>query len=136
MPRGEHPNSRANLKVPSSKEARKNGSKGGKASAETRAIYKSLTEDLKERCTPERVAKMNDRIIGMAEHGNLRAYELIRSSLGEDPAIEVKRSELELKRAEAERKNPASDTEPTVFELMVKELYEQRSDEEAEVVPD
>ena len=84
MPRGEHPNSRANLIVPSSIEARKNGAKGGKASAEARAVYKSLNEDLKERCTPERVAKMNERIISMAERGNLRAYEMIRDGLGEN----------------------------------------------------
>jgi hypothetical protein len=28
---------------------------------------------------------MNDRIITMAEHGNLRAYELVRDGLGENP---------------------------------------------------
>ena len=69
----------------SGKEAAKNGSKGGKASGEARAFYKTLTEDLKERCTPERLAKMNDRLITMAEHGNLRAYELVRDGLGENP---------------------------------------------------
>ena len=84
MPRGEHPNSRANLKKGrfSTETARKAAEK----SAETRAVNKSLNEDLKERCTPERIAKINERIITMAEHGNLRAYELIRDGLGEKPS--------------------------------------------------
>ena len=69
----------------SGKEAAKNGAKGGKASGEVRAVYKSLTEDLKERLTADRVAKANDRIITMMEHGNLRAYEIVRDMLGENP---------------------------------------------------
>lgn len=88
MPRGEHPNSRANLIVNSErtpKQRKKQAQKAGKASGEARAIYKTLAEDLKERCTPERLAKMNERIILMAERGNLRAYELVRDGLGENP---------------------------------------------------
>ena len=88
MPRGEHPNSRANLIVNSErtpKQRKEQAKKAGRASGEVRAVYKSLNEDLKERCTPERFAKMNDRIITMAEHGNLRAYELVRDGLGENP---------------------------------------------------
>ena len=96
MPRGEHPNSKANLNIiRSESEAREKGKKGGKASAEARAIYKGLNADLKERCTPERLAKMNERIMAMAEHGNLRAYELIRDGLGERPS-----DKLELKTAD------------------------------------
>ena len=106
------------------KQQRKIQSKGGKASVEAKTVYKSLTKDLKERCTPEQVAKMNDRLISMAEHGNLRAYEIIRSSLGEDPGLEIRRKELELKKLEAERKNPVSSQETTVLEQMVRELYE------------
>lgn len=85
MPRGDHPNSRANLKRLSSKEARKNGKKGGIASAETRAAYKSLNADLREQATPDRIAKINNRLLSMAERGNLKAYELIRDGLGEKP---------------------------------------------------
>ena len=85
MPRGDNPNSRKNLKVPSSKEARKNGKKGGKASGEARALKKTLNESLKELCTPEELDAMNRRIISMAKHGNLKAYELIRDGLGEKP---------------------------------------------------
>lgn len=85
MPRGDNPNSRANLRRLSSKEARKNGKKGGIVSGETRAAFKSLNADLREQATPERIAKINNRLLSMAEHGNLRAYELIRDGLGEKP---------------------------------------------------
>lgn len=85
MPRGEHPNSRANLKVLSPKEARKNGSKGGKASAETRAIWKTLTATLTEVCTDERRLNMVSRVVSMAERGNLHAFEIVRDMLGENP---------------------------------------------------
>jgi len=92
----------------SGKEAAKKGTEGGKASGEARAAFKSLKEDLKARCTPERVEKMNNTLLLMAERGNLRAYEIIQRSLGEDPEIEIKRAELKLKKAEAERKRQES----------------------------
>lgn len=85
MPRGDNPNSRANLRRLSPSEARKNGKKGGIASAETRAAFKSLNADLREQATPERIARINNRLLSMAEHGNLRAYELVRDGLGEKP---------------------------------------------------
>ena len=69
----------------SGKEAAKNGAKGGKASGEARAVFKSLNEDLKEQCTPEVVKRLNARLLAMALHGNLRAYELVRDGLGENP---------------------------------------------------
>ena len=87
MPRGEHPNSQRALKE-NRRKTQFSGERAVKAaekSAESRAIYKTLAEDLKERCTPERLAKMNERIILMAERGNLRAYELVRDGLGENP---------------------------------------------------
>ena len=89
MPRGENPNSRANLIVNSERtpeERHEQATKAGVASGEARAIYKSLNEDLKERCTPERIQKFNERLMDMAEHGNLKAYELLRDGLGEKPA--------------------------------------------------
>ena len=57
----------------------------GRNSVQAKTVYKSLTEDLKERLTADRVAKANERIISMMEHGNLRAYEIIRDMLGENP---------------------------------------------------
>lgn len=107
MPRGDNPNSRANLRRPSSKEARKNGKKGGIASGEARAVYRSLQEDLREQATPERIAKINNRLLSMAEHGNLKAYELVRDGLGEKPKDaayeEEQRLRTEKLRMETER---------------------------------
>lgn len=95
MPRGDNPNSRANL-IPQSKRTKKEqreiAKKGGKASGEARAFYKSLNEDLKERCTPERLAKINEKVLAMAERGNLKAYELVRDGLGEKPNDKVELS--------------------------------------------
>lgn len=111
MPRGEHPNSRANLVVNSErtpKQREKQARKAGKASGEARATYKSLKEDMKERCTAERVAKMNDRVLMMAEHGNLRAFEIVQRILGEDPDLEIKREDLKLRKAQAEQKTGTS----------------------------
>lgn len=88
MARGEHPNSRANLIVNSERtpsQRRKQAQKAGKASGEARAVFKSLNEDLREQCTPEVVARLNARLLAMALHGNLRAYELVRDGLGENP---------------------------------------------------
>ena len=85
MPRGEHPNSRANLRHLSTEEAREIGKKGAKASAEARAAYKSLNADLREQCTPEMLAKINKKLLGLAASGNLKAYELVRDGLGEKP---------------------------------------------------
>lgn len=88
MPRGVHPNSQANLN-------KAYGGKGGfdtesarrakQKSDEAKVVYKSLNQDLREKCTPERLDKINERILQMAEHGNLKAYELVRDGLGEKP---------------------------------------------------
>lgn len=92
MPRGDNPNSRKNLKVPSSKEARKNGKKGGIASAEARAATKSLSDTLKEALTDEKRQKISEVLIGRALAGNLKAFELIRDSIGEKPKAQVEMS--------------------------------------------
>ena len=88
MARGMHPNSQANLiqnTERTSEEIRANCVKAGKASGEARAVYKSLNADLRERCDEETLGAINDRLLQMAKHGNLRAYELIRDGLGEKP---------------------------------------------------
>ena len=84
MPRGDNPNSRKNLargKPFNADTARK----AGKKSVEAKTVYRSLQEDLREQATPERIAKINNRLLSMAEHGNLKAYELVRDGLGEKP---------------------------------------------------
>lgn len=96
MPRGEHPNSRANLKRPSSEEARKNGTKGGKASAKRRKAYASLTEALKDQCTPEVMQKLTAMLIEEVKKGNMRAYELLRDQLGEKPVERVEQTNIDI----------------------------------------
>ncbi len=60
--------------------------KAAKKKHENEIIMKSLCDDLRERCTEERIAKMNESIITRAEHGDLNAYKLIRDGLGESPS--------------------------------------------------
>ena len=94
MPRGSNPNSRKNLKRGGSPKpfTSENASEMQKKSTQSKRIYKSLTEDLKERLTPERIAKMNERLITMAEHGNIAAWEKIRDSIGEKPTNKMELS--------------------------------------------
>ena len=89
MPRGSNPNSRANLIVPSSKEARKNGKKGGIASGETRAAFKSLCDTVKEQCTNEDRQEIAKMLVRMAKHGNLGAVDRLLKMFGEDPALKI-----------------------------------------------
>lgn len=94
MARGNNPNSRKNLK--SGKNATSftadNAAEMQKKSTQSKRIYKLLTEDLKDRLTPERIAKMNERLITMAEHGNIAAWEKIRDSIGEKPTNKMELS--------------------------------------------
>lgn len=74
--------------VKAGKNTRFNGNtaaKAGRKSVQAKTVYKSLNADLREQATPERIAKINNRLLSMAEHGNLRAYELVRDGLGEKP---------------------------------------------------
>lgn len=92
MPRGENPNSRANLKPQSTrtkKEQREIAKKGGKASGEARRSYATLTQTLKEKCTPEVMEQLTDMLIKRAKQGNLKAYELLRDQVGEKPVDKI-----------------------------------------------
>ena len=60
--------------------------RAAKKKHENEAFFKSINADLRERCTPEIIASINERIIALAMRGNLKAYEMIRNGLGEDPA--------------------------------------------------
>lgn len=89
MARGQNPNSRKNLIVNSErtpKQRKAQAIKAGKASGEVREIKKSFRELLKEQLTEKDIRQINERLIAMAKHGNLKAYELIRDMLGEKPA--------------------------------------------------
>lgn len=92
MPRGDNPNSRANL-IPnqnlSSDKVRERGSKGGKKSAEVRRAKATLTEALKEKCTPEVLDQLTDMLVKRAKQGNLKAFELLRDQIGEKPSEKI-----------------------------------------------
>ena len=95
MARGQNPNSRKNLIVNSErtpKQRKAQAIKAGEASGEARAVTKSFREQLREQLTIEDIRIINERLISMAKHGNLRAYELIRDMLGEKPADKLELS--------------------------------------------
>ena len=92
MPRGSNPNSRKNLIANTERtpeQIRERNRKAGIESGKVRGAFKSLNEDLREQLTPELINQINQRIISLAKSGNLKAYELIRNGIGEDPTKKV-----------------------------------------------
>lgn len=90
-----------NLKVPSSKQARKNGSKGGKKSAEVKKQRKTLKEELllllSEGDVQERMslALINEAINGNSSGSVVRAFEAIQAAIGEKPRDELEIGNLD-----------------------------------------
>lgn len=91
MPRGTNPNSLKALE-----ENREKGQfsgetavKAAEASLETRTMKKTFRESLREELTPEKRQKISKKLITLAEHGNLKAFELIRDTIGEKPNDKV-----------------------------------------------
>ena len=84
MPRGDNPNSRANLRRPSSKEARKIGKKGGKASGESRRALGTFKDAYKRTMTDEDLKAIIERVRDMARRGNLNALDRLLKISGED----------------------------------------------------
>ena len=81
-------------------EARKNGEKGGRRSAQVRAERKTLREELlllldeklEDKKTGKKVGTrtaMSAAMIKQALNGNTKAYELIRDTIGEKPVENV-----------------------------------------------
>lgn len=90
-----------NLKVPTSKQARKNGSKGGKKSAEVKKQRKTLKEELllllSEGDVQERMslALINEAINGNSAGSVVRAFEAIQAAIGEKPRDELEIGNLD-----------------------------------------
>ena len=85
----------SNLKKLTSEEARINGSKGGKKSVEVRRQKKLLKELLeealeKETKTGNQAIDITNALIKKAKKGNVKAYEVIRDTLGQRPVESVK----------------------------------------------
>lgn len=102
MPRGDNPNSRANLK-PNTKanrtkeEQRELARKAGKASGEARRASASLTESLRNQLTPDLMDEITLTLIKRAKQGNLKAYELLRDQMGEKPSEKIVVAEVDAK---------------------------------------
>lgn len=85
----------SNLKKLTSEEARINGSKGGKKSVEVRRQKKLLKELLEEALEKETktgnvAVDITSALIKRAKDGNIKAYEVIRDTLGQKPVESVK----------------------------------------------
>ena len=110
MPKGSNPNSRANLRVLTSEEARKYGSKGGKKSAQVQAENKTFAEVLKrllaielENSKGEKVTTreaISTALIKKALTGDRAAYAEIRDTVGEKPVEQVETTIKEPRRFE------------------------------------
>ena len=99
MPKGSNPNSRANLKVLTPKQAREYGSKGGKKSAQVQAKARTFAETLKTlleiELTNSKGEKVTTReaittaLIKKALSGDRAAFAEIRDTVGERPIEQV-----------------------------------------------
>lgn len=85
---------RDNLKVPTSEQAREYGAKGGKKSGEVRRQNKSLRQALrfllqegyeKDGKTLDGFEIIATKVFEQALAGNVKAFEVIRDSIGEKP---------------------------------------------------
>lgn len=99
MPKGSNPNSRANLRVLTPKQAREYGSRGGKKSAQVQAKARTFAEELKalleieltngegKKITTRRA--ISTALIKKAMSGDKGAYAEIRDTVGERPIEQV-----------------------------------------------
>lgn len=78
-------NNSNNLRVPSSEEARRNGQKGGKASAKRRQALKLFKDALKDGLTPLEQENMLRSLKRKAQRGNLPSLEFLLKMIGEHP---------------------------------------------------
>lgn len=87
-----------NLRVPTSEQARVNGAKGGKASAEARAKKKQLKELLelalegKVEVDGKKVTRAEEMVLSLirkASTGDVQAFVAIRDTIGEKPTSKV-----------------------------------------------
>ena len=90
MPRGDNPNSRANLKpVRTKKEAREKGKKGGKASGESRRTLGTWKAAYNRTMSDEDLDAILNKVREMAKRGNLNALDRLVKLSGEDVSNEL-----------------------------------------------
>ena len=95
----------------SGEEAARFGSKGGKASGESRQINKTITQAVKGRVDPEKIAEV---LTKRGYSGSLKAIEMIIELLGEKPTskqeVSVRTIDKSLEEMEAYFNDKARDT--------------------------
>lgn len=97
MPRGESPNSKANLKVFDSETAREAGRKGAKKTNEIRRQRKTLREELLALLSAgDTQEKLSLALLEQAQNGNTKAFEVIRDTIGEKPVERVEQTNVEV----------------------------------------
>lgn len=106
MPRGDNPNSRANLKPQNKrtkKEQREIAIKGGKASGESRRQRKTLKEELLALLEDGNVqesialALVKEAVKGNNSGSVTKAFEVIRDTIGEKPVERIEQSNIDIK---------------------------------------
>ncbi len=75
----------ANLKPPTTEEARARGKAGGIASARKRQAIKAFKDALKDSITPKEQELMINALKRNASRGNLPAFEFVLKMIGEHP---------------------------------------------------
>ena len=95
MPRG-NPQNLIPANKRSKEEVRKNSSKGGKRSGESRRKRKQLREELLALLSTGNTQKnISLALIDQALNGNVKAFETIRDTIGEKPVEKVVMSEVD-----------------------------------------
>ena len=87
MPRGENPNSKANLKQDfTPAERSENGRKGAEKTNAKRRELKTLKEELKILLSlNETQEKISLALLQQALNGNVKAFEVVRDTIGQKP---------------------------------------------------
>lgn len=101
MPKGESPNSWANIAKANNsmtaEERRKNAQKAGKRSGVVRKEYKTFKECFQSEMTAQDREDLYRVLMSRAKAGNLKAFELLRDTLGEKPVDSVEVSQITFK---------------------------------------
>lgn len=136
----------SNLRVPTSEEARRNGRKGGKASAEARRKKANLRKNLEillscdidsKEWTPFLEAMgvdstlesaINAAMIKEALQGNVKAYTAIRDTIGQTTKsdLDIEEQEVRVSKIKSETKG----TDSTDAELKINIVKASKDDEE------
>ncbi len=100
MPRGDNPNSRANLRplekgLPkkAQREIQKKGSEAGNKEKQRLRTFKELDD---EYTTDAERKKMLTMLKKRAEQGNLKAFELYRDTMGMKPKEQIEQTNVEV----------------------------------------